>query len=118
MININNKNYELIKNEKDAWNKEEFENLFTDYFYEFDYIVGDIAYSKLRLKGFYDSKNPKVKDINNIDNLEQYLRDYCAVGCKYFVIKRVKWQLLRKNIIFLIFFLILVLELLFRCVKI
>jgi len=55
MININDKNYELIKNEKDAWNKEEFENLFTDYFYEFDYIVGDIAYSKLRLKGFYDS---------------------------------------------------------------
>jgi len=90
MISIDDKNYELIKNEKEAWNKEEFESLFTDYFYEFDYIVGDIAYSKLRLKGFYDSKNPKVKDHNNIDNLDKYLSDYCASGCKYFVIKRVK----------------------------
>lgn len=90
MISIKDKNYELIKNEKDAFNQEEFENLFTDYFYEFDYIVGDIAYSKLRLKGFYDSKNPKVKNFNNIDNLEEYLKSYCASGCKYFVIKRVK----------------------------
>lgn len=90
MIKIDNKNYELIKNEKDAFNKEEFENLFTDYFYEFDYIVGDIAYSKLRLKGFYDSKNPKVKNFNDIDKLDDYLKNYCASGCKYFVLKRVK----------------------------
>lgn len=90
MINIEDKNYELIKNEKEAFDKEEFVNLFTDYFYDFDYIVGDIAYSKLRLKGFYDKKNPKVKDINNIDNLENYLKNYCASGCKYFVLKRVK----------------------------
>lgn len=90
MISINDKNYELIKNEKDAFNQEEFENLYTDYFYEFDYIVGDIAYSKLRLKGFYESKNNKVKDFNNIDNLDEYLKNYCASGCKYFVLKRVK----------------------------
>ena len=90
MINISDKNYELIKNDREAFNKEEFEKLFTDYFYDFDYIVGDIAYSKLRLKGFYDSKNPKVKQINNIDNLEDYLQNYCASGCKYFVLKRVK----------------------------
>lgn len=90
MISINNRNYEIIKNEKEAFNKEEFENLFTDYFYEFDYIVGDIAYSKLRLKGFYDSENPKVKNFNNIDNLDDYLKIYCASGCKYFVLKRVK----------------------------
>ena len=90
MININDKNFELIKNEKEAFNKDEFASLFTDYFYEFDYVVGDIAYSKLRLKGFYDSKNPKAKDFNNIDNLDEYLKDYCATGCKYFVLKRVK----------------------------
>ena len=28
---------------------------------EFDYVVGDIAYNSLRLKGFYDSKNKKAK---------------------------------------------------------
>lgn len=90
MIEVNNKKYEIIKNEKDAFSIEEFTDLFTEYFYEFDYIVGDIAYSHLRLKGFYDGKNPKVKDINNIDKLDEYIDKYCAYGCKYFVLKRIK----------------------------
>ena len=36
----------------------------SDYFYDYDYIVGDIAYSKLRLKGFYDEKTNTA--LNNI----------------------------------------------------
>ena len=59
MVNINNTNYELIKNYKDAYNEEEFLSKFTDYFYDYDYVVGDIAYGKLRLKGFYDNKGDK-----------------------------------------------------------
>ncbi len=90
MINVKEFNYEIIKNEKDSFNKEEFEQLFTDYFYDYDYIVGDIAYGKLRLKGFYDENNSKVKDINNIKFLDNYIDTYCAYGCKYFVLKRVK----------------------------
>ena len=90
MINIKNRNYELIQDEKQCFDKEVFEELFTDYFYDFDYIVGDYAYSKLRLKGFYDSQNPKVKEINNIDNLQNYIENYCAYGCKYFVLKCIK----------------------------
>ena len=88
MINVNDINYELIKNYKDAYNEEEFISKFTDYFYDYDYIVGDIAYGKLRLKGFYDSKNKKVKDINNFNNLESYLKNNCAVDCKYFILKK------------------------------
>jgi len=90
MINIDNRKYEIIKDEKECFDKEVFEELFTEYFYDFDYIVGDYAYSKLRLKGFYDSKNPKVKDMNNIDNLQNYIDNYCAYGCKYFVLKCIK----------------------------
>jgi len=90
MINIDNKQFEVIKDEKECFDKEIFQELFTDYFYDFDYIVGDYAYSKLRLKGFYDSKNSKVKDMNNIDNLQDYIDNYCAYGCKYFVLKRIK----------------------------
>jgi len=92
MINIDNKQFEVIKDEKECFDKEIFQELFTDYFYDFDYIVGDYAYSKLRLKGFYDSKNSKVKDMNNIDNLQDYIDNYCAYGCKYFVLKRIKWR--------------------------
>lgn len=88
MIEIEGRKYEIIKNYKDAYDSEEFMNKYTDYFYDYDYIVGDIAYGKLRLKGFYDSKNKKVKDINNYNNLDKYLKKYCAVDCKYFVLKK------------------------------
>ena len=64
-INIEDKTYELLTNYKDAFNEEEFKEKYTDYFYDYDYIVGDIAYNKLRLKGFYDAKNKKVNQINN-----------------------------------------------------
>ena len=87
-ITINNKKYELIKNHKEAFNEEDFFNKCTDYFYDYDYIVGDIAYGKLRLKGFYNSNNKKAKNINNYNNLEKYLKENCATDCKYFVLKK------------------------------
>ena len=87
-IVIDNKEYELVVNYKDAFDEEEFLSKCTDYFYDYDYIVGDIAYSKLRLKGFYDESNKKVNKINNYKNLNEYLNTYCAVDCKYFVVKK------------------------------
>lgn len=87
-IEVNNNKYELIKDYKDAFNKEEFLEKCTDYFYDYDYIVGDIAYGKLRLKGFYDEKSKKVKKINNFKNIDNYLKNYCAVDCKYFILKK------------------------------
>lgn len=88
-IEVNNKKYELIKNYKDAFDKEEFLTKCTDYFYDYDYIVGDIAYGKLRLKGFYDEKSKKVKKINNFKNVDNYLKNYCANDCKYFIVKKI-----------------------------
>lgn len=88
-IEVNNKKYELIKNYKEAFDKEEFLSKCTDYFYDYDYIVGDIAYGKLRLKGFYDEKSKKVKKINNYKNVDNYLKNYCANDCKHFIIKKI-----------------------------
>ena len=90
MIEVNNNKYEIIKNYKDAFNQEEFTNLYTEYFEEYDYVVGDIAYNKLRLKGFYDENNKKVSSINNIENLNEYLKNNCANDCRYFVAKKIK----------------------------
>lgn len=87
-IIINNQKYELIKNYRDAYNEEEFLSKCTDYFYNYDYIVGDIAYGKLRLKGFYDSKNKKANTINNYKNIEEYLKNNCAVDCRHFIVKK------------------------------
>ena len=87
-INIEDRTYELLTNYKDAFNEEEFKEKYTDYFYDYDYIVGDIAYTKLRLKGFYDAKNKKVNQINNFNNLDIYLKTNCAVECRYFVLRK------------------------------
>lgn len=89
MILVNEKKYELIKNYKDAYDEEDFLSKMTDYFYDYDYVVGDIAYGKLRLKGFYDEKNKKVNKINNYKNVLDYLKNNCAVDCKYFIVKKI-----------------------------
>lgn len=89
-IVLNNNEYELIKEYKDAFNIDEVENLFTEYFYDFDYILGDYAYNKLRLKGFYDNDNKKARNINRYDYIEEYIKNYCAYECRYFILKRVK----------------------------
>lgn len=82
-------NYELVKNYKEGFEKDTIENLITDYFKEYDYIVGDWSYGHLRLKGFCDKNNKLFKMINNIDNLDNYIKDNCAYDCRYFVLKRV-----------------------------
>ena len=89
IIEVEEREYELIKNYKDGFDKEEFTGRYTDYFYDYDYIVGDIAYGKLRLKGFYDEKNKKVNKINNYKNVEKYIKNYCAPDCKYFILKKI-----------------------------
>ena len=86
---LNDREYELITNYKDAFNKEDFISKFTDYFYDYDYVVGDIAYGKLRLKGFYDPTNKRVNKINNFENFDNDLKKNCANDCKYFVLKKI-----------------------------
>lgn len=90
IIEVDNHEYELIKDYKDGFDREEFTNKYTDYFYDYDYIVGDIAYGKLRLKGFYDEKSKKVNKINNYKYVDVYLSKNCAVNCKYFILRQIK----------------------------
>lgn len=80
--------YEIVKNYREAFDKDEFISKCTDYFENFDYIVGDIAYGKLRLKGFYDDKNKKAKKINKYSGVSKYLKENCANDCRYFIVKR------------------------------
>lgn len=89
MFNINNRDYKVVKNYRDAFDIEEVKDKITDYYDDYDYIVGDIAYNKLRLKGFYNEKNKKVKELNNIKNLDNYLKDFCAPDCRYFVLEKI-----------------------------
>lgn len=92
-ININNVEYEIIRNDNDCINKEELAEKITDYFDDYDYIFGDYAYEKVRLKGYYDSNNKKATNINDIKGLDDYIKNYCSYGAKVFLLKKINKNL-------------------------
>ena len=87
-ITINNQVYEIVKNEKDAIDVELLKDKITDYYDSYDYILGDWAYGKVRLKGFNDKGNKNFKAINDYRNIDKYIKDYCAYGCRFFILKK------------------------------
>lgn len=82
--------FKLIEDYREAFDMEMMENRFTDYLLKYDYIVGDIAYEKLRLRGFFEDYRKSVPIDMKISNLEDYLVEYCSFGCSYFVFERVE----------------------------
>ena len=96
MIEVENIRYKLVKNYRDAFNKDEFVNKFTNFFAQYDIIVGDIAYSKLRLKGFNNKDNKNFNKINDSKNIEKYIKENCAYDCKYFIIEKINDNQLNK----------------------
>lgn len=82
--------YEVEKDYKNGFNFEEVKELYTDYFDDYDYIFGDYSADKVRLKGFFDSKNKKATRINDIKGLDDYIKNYCNYECRYFLIKKIK----------------------------
>ena len=88
-IIINDQKYELIENYKDGYDQQELENKLTDYFENYDYVIGDWAYGKLRLKGFCKKDNPIYKEINDYSRKQDYIKKECASDCKYFVIEKI-----------------------------
>lgn len=89
-IIIDNIEYELIEDNGDCFIESDVKDKYTDYFHEFDYILGDYAYNKLRLKGFCEKDNPRYNKINDYRTKTTYLETLCAYKCRYFVLKRVK----------------------------
>lgn len=88
-INIKNVKYTVLRNVRDALDVKELEEKLTEYFDDFDYILGDYAYGKLRLKGFNNKENKNFKPYNDIDTLDNYIENNCAYGCRHFVISKV-----------------------------
>ena len=89
-IVINEIKYKVVKNYREGFDEEEVKTRMTDYFEGYDYVFGDWAYGKLRLKGFYNKDNKKVNKINNIEDLDKYIKENCAYDCKYFLLEMEK----------------------------
>lgn len=87
---INGITYKVTINYREGFVEEEVINRMTDYFEGYDYVFGDWAYGKLRLKGFYKSDNKKVTKINDIKDLDKYINENCAYDCKHFLLEKVK----------------------------
>ena len=90
MIKVDNYTYELVENYKDGFDEVAFKDKYTDYFYDYDYIIGDWSYGKLRLKGFCDRTNKKCNRINDIKFKDKYIKELCSYECRYFILKKNK----------------------------
>ena len=87
MIKINNKTYHLVEEYKNAFDLEVVKEKLTDYFDDFDYIIGDWSYGKLRLKGFCKKENKRYRPMNDFTKKQEYLKEYCAPEAPYFVLE-------------------------------
>ena len=87
-VMINNVEYEVIENYKDGLETDKISELLTDYFDNYDYILGDWSYGHLRLKGFCTKENKMNNKINDYENVHDYIKKYCAYECRYFIIQR------------------------------
>ena len=86
----NEKTYEIMKDYKNGFEDEQVKEKLTDYFDEYDYILGDWSYGKLRLKGFCTKLNKICNKINDIKNVDEYIKKHCAYECRYFILKKIK----------------------------
>ena len=86
MIEFDDKQFELIKDYREAFNEEEFKKKYIEALDKYDVIVGDVSSNILRLKGFttHPSKN------NHVSTIPDYLNESCNYNTPYFIVKRVK----------------------------
>lgn len=77
--------FKLVHNEKEAFNAESFEQRFSELLLKYDYLVGDWSSEQLRLRGFYKDKH-NVQKLSHLSRLDDYLKEYCAFGCAYFIL--------------------------------
>ena len=87
---LNEKEYDVVENYRDCLDKDELQEKLKDidYFDNYDYILGDYSYDKLRLKGFCNKNNKNKNSSNDYENIKKYIEEYCSYGCKYFILEK------------------------------
>lgn len=86
-LEIHESKYKVLTDYRDALDLEMLELRYSNLLEKYDYIVGDMSYGNLRLRGFYSDNNRKAPIDMRIGSLEDYLLEYCSFGCAYFVLE-------------------------------
>jgi len=87
-VTLDNIEYNILKDYREAFDQEALAERYTEYFHDFDYVLGDWSYGMLRLKGFYKKGNKNCKDINNFEKVDEYIQKNCAYDGRYFIIEK------------------------------
>lgn len=88
MIQADGRYFEMVSEYRNAFDEEQFANRYSDILDKYDFVVGDIGYDQLRLKGFYKDANKKVEASKRFSAIQDYILEYCNFGCAYFVLRR------------------------------
>ena len=95
-IKIRDNKYNVIKDYGETLDTIDLEEIVTDYYDNFYYIVGDWAYGKVRLKGFYKHNNKNVKSYNDYNKVDDYIKNSCAYCCKHFILEKASSKTIEK----------------------
>lgn len=79
MVETKHGNFEIIKDYKEAFEVEVFNEKYIGFLDKYTFIVGDYSADMLRFKGFTESNYQEIPD---------YLMESCTPNAPYFVLKR------------------------------
>ncbi|MDR0845957.1 MAG: YutD family protein [Lactobacillales bacterium] len=79
--------FKIVHNHRDAFAIEQFIKRFSDILLEYDYVVGDLGYDLLRMRGFYNNDRKNVAADQKIVSLQDYIYEFCNFGCPFFVLE-------------------------------
>jgi len=86
VINTKKGYYRVLKNVLEAFDLQKFEEAYIEELYDkYEYIVGDISDSILRLKGFSTKPNTPTY----FHNIPDYLQESCNYRTPYYILKRI-----------------------------
>lgn len=81
--------YRLVTNYREGFDSDRLSDRYSEVLNRYEYIVGDMGFEQLRLRGFFSDDHVNMPAEQRISNLEDYLYEYCNFGCPYFVLERI-----------------------------
>lgn len=87
-ITIDDQPYRLLVDHREGFETDALKQRYTSFFDRYDFIIGDWASDKLRLKGFYQLNPQKRGQFKQIDQLTDYLNEYINYGAPYFLMAK------------------------------